>query len=712
MSEIILAGCTPTPLANYLKALGIFRLVAEQKDSAVKACWRGEQFALVTPFSRDELTQFFLDEYRPTPVLAPWNGGSGFFPNDNKDGFDPLSKSTAARFQPIAEAIGIATQALADLRLNEKPDLDTKPRLLMALRAMVSEAALSWLDAAVVLSGGEPAYPPLLGTGGNDGRLDFTNNFLQRLVELFDPTTGAAIGFSSGWLGNALFAHNTPRLTQKAIGQFAPGQVGGANATSGFSIDSRINAWDFVLMLEGALLFVTATGRRLESDQQARLAYPFTVHANSSGSGSMAQPDAGSSRGEIWMPLWANPAHLDEIRALMAEGRATVGRRAARDGLDFARAVSRLGTDRGVSAFQRYGFMVRNGLAYLATPLARMESSRAPSADLINDLERGHFLDLLRREARGKEAPASLKRTVAQLENAMFMLTRPGTGRPAIQRTLILLGAVMQCLAVSRNGQEAVSVLPKLSTAWILDGNDDSAEFRIALALASLPHMAAHVAPVLWSNANHRWQWQPQSRLHIWGKGSLTRNLVGIVERRMVEAQRRGGTAEPFASHAALGARRTDVHQFLAERTDDTKIAGLLQSMIWVDLPDAVPQAPLERRAETIRLPAPLPIAYSVLKPFFGSASLLRYLNRLPPDARWFLPQEIPRLLVSSQIPKALETAWRRSRIAGLGWPVGDCPKTPYTDGPRLLAALSIPIQAADLASLLPRVQDQAPTTA
>ena len=26
MNEILLAGCTPTPLANYLKALGVFRL--------------------------------------------------------------------------------------------------------------------------------------------------------------------------------------------------------------------------------------------------------------------------------------------------------------------------------------------------------------------------------------------------------------------------------------------------------------------------------------------------------------------------------------------------------------------------------------------------------------------------------------------------------------------------------------------------------------
>lgn len=487
MNEIILAGCTPTPLANYLKALGIFRLVAEQKDPGIKACWRGERFALITRLSPEELARFFLDEYRPTPILAPWNGGSGFFANDNKDGFSPLSTAKATRFALISEAIATASQVLVDLKLTEKPNPDTKPQLLMALRGQASDALLTWLDAAVVLSAGEPAYPPLLGTGGNDGRLDFTNNFLQRLVELFDPSTGEPIGLATAWLDHAIYATPTPKLTQKAIGQFAPGQIGGANATSGFSTDSRMNPWDFVLMLEGALLFVTAASRRLESNQQAKLSYPFTVYPNSGGSGGMAQADAGSSRGEIWMPLWTNAAQLDEIRVFLGEGRATLGRRAARDGLDFARAVSRLGTDRGIDAFQRYGFMVRNGLAYLATPIARVESRRAPAADLINDLERGQFLDLLRREARGKEAPASLKRAVSQLENALFALTKPESGRPAVQRALILLGDVMQTLAVSRKGQETVPVLPSLSAAWVLQANDDSPEFRLALSLAAFP---------------------------------------------------------------------------------------------------------------------------------------------------------------------------------------------------------------------------------
>ena len=35
MTDIVLQGCAPVPLAAYLKALGIFRLVAEQKDKDV-----------------------------------------------------------------------------------------------------------------------------------------------------------------------------------------------------------------------------------------------------------------------------------------------------------------------------------------------------------------------------------------------------------------------------------------------------------------------------------------------------------------------------------------------------------------------------------------------------------------------------------------------------------------------------------------------------
>jgi len=40
-----LTGCSPTPLANYLKALGILRLVAEQSDASARGWWQDEHFA-------------------------------------------------------------------------------------------------------------------------------------------------------------------------------------------------------------------------------------------------------------------------------------------------------------------------------------------------------------------------------------------------------------------------------------------------------------------------------------------------------------------------------------------------------------------------------------------------------------------------------------------------------------------------------------------
>jgi CRISPR-associated protein Csx17 len=43
-----LYGCAPTPLAHYLKAIGILRIVAQQKDAEVRGFWRDQHFCLLT----------------------------------------------------------------------------------------------------------------------------------------------------------------------------------------------------------------------------------------------------------------------------------------------------------------------------------------------------------------------------------------------------------------------------------------------------------------------------------------------------------------------------------------------------------------------------------------------------------------------------------------------------------------------------------------
>lgn len=105
MHQYLLTGCTPVPLAHYLKVLGILRPVAEQKDPDACGRWRGEYFELRTSLSREELQKFFLEEYRPTPVLAPWNGGSGFNFQEEKlqeKGEKGERKKTGVRSQPTA----------------------------------------------------------------------------------------------------------------------------------------------------------------------------------------------------------------------------------------------------------------------------------------------------------------------------------------------------------------------------------------------------------------------------------------------------------------------------------------------------------------------------------------------------------------------------------------------------------------------------------
>ena len=65
-----LDGCAPTPLAHYLKALGILRLVAEQADPQARGWWEGERFRLATQLGREELETFFLTRYEPTPIFV------------------------------------------------------------------------------------------------------------------------------------------------------------------------------------------------------------------------------------------------------------------------------------------------------------------------------------------------------------------------------------------------------------------------------------------------------------------------------------------------------------------------------------------------------------------------------------------------------------------------------------------------------------------
>jgi CRISPR-associated protein Csx17 len=68
----------------------------------------------------------------------------------------------------------------------------------------------------------------------------------------------------------------TGLLRDAAIGQFFPAAAGGDNSSSGFRAKSLLNPWDFILMIEGAVVFAgqqwprakLRKGKDLQSEKQ------------------------------------------------------------------------------------------------------------------------------------------------------------------------------------------------------------------------------------------------------------------------------------------------------------------------------------------------------------------------------------------------------------------------------------------------------------
>lgn len=735
-----LAGCAPSPLAHYLKAIGILRLVAQQKDPAARGFWQDQHFCLLTTLDAAALEAFFLDEYAPTPFVSPWNKGSGFYTTNDK-GLGPVEGSRAIRFEAFRKGIAEARKPLeaiskADAEVRRikdqtkakkganparskndpeyKKDLAAAEREFKRLKSdLYGPFALvwrgphrDWMDAAMVLSSdGLPSWPALLGTGGNDGRLDFTNTAMQRLGDLFDLASadGAAVPMARALLKTALFDTLSTELLDAAVGQFLPGSAGGANGTTGPDAESRINPWDFVLMIEGAIAFRGQATRKLGSRDDMRAAIPFAVVAQSVGHATCGtEKDA---RGEQWMPLWERPASWEEVSALFGEGRAQLGRSSARRPLDFAGAIARLGVARGLTGFVRYAYLERNGQSNLAVPLSRIEIAAHPRARLIDDIRA--WLDRLSREA--NDAPARLSLSVGVLSNAVFDVLTRGSEPSRWQTVLAAINAVERIQASGTAFH--IGPCPTMSPGWLDAAADNSPEWRLALSLGSASRsynkdgrlfdsVRAHALPLdpkkSWSyaiGADKRLLNDP--RVVMTGRDPLN-DLVALVERRFVEASQRGIRALPLVARYGAGARLEDLSRFLAGDVDVERVVALGRALMAVDWERVhLPRARVDSRGdrpdeawEALRLCA-LPFAVRE--------------RTITTEPAMF------RRLASGDAAGAVELALRRLRASGLRPPLAVAIADPTT-ARRWAAALAFPIDPAAASAMADRFYNHTST--
>ncbi len=701
-NKTVFEGCSPSPLAFYLKALGLFRIVASQIDNSVRAAWENDSLILSGDFTVESLSEFFLNDYRPPAVVAPWNGGSGFYSSDNQTAKNLIESSDLDRLSAYRKVISAAESATKTLHLTAKPDSETKEKLLKVCRNTFPDEALDWLDAAFVMTDGGPKFPPLLGTGGNDGRLEFTNNFMQRITEVFGLGTKKQADLSPIWLKNALFGTAVPGFAKSPIGQFHPGNAGGANATTGFDGDSLINPWDFILMMEGALLFAGASVKRLNAERGDALAYPFTVRQSGSGYGTASFSDEPESRAEMWMPIWETPTSLVEIEQLFSEGRAEVNGRPAANGVDFTRAVVSLGVDRGITEFQRYGFLVRNGLAYFATPLDRVRVNQNPDADLIAEID--WWLKRFRQKAKQDtpSPPSSMTRALRRIEDGIIRFSK--SPEPAnAQALFIALGEGEKALNTSVRWAEENFLKPLggLSARWLELSDDGTPEFRLAASLGSMVSrfgkewmpLRSHLEPVRSSKTNVFWK--PEAHRDVmWHDGEFADVMNRIQQRRMLMENRVG--VREVVHLARVVAHPSDIAKFVEKRTDDDRIAKLLWAMILVKFP----KEPIQLQSSDESQFAP-PSIFALLRSCFPRAGKIAATDGSETPEIPLAPI-IHRRAADGQGTEASRLAARRLNASGLRPAVSEIA---FENTERVAAAMLFPLSRKKEAKLLKSIQ-------
>lgn len=635
MTALELMGCSHQPLAAYLKGLAVLRLVT-QEDPESRGYWNGHCFVLDSCFDADELVSFFLERYRPTPALAPWNGASGFYPKDRKIGISAILGTSDQRFAIYRSDLARATTIVTEVGGNDNEK--RRCEILRRCRNELSDDCVDWLDAAIAIASDESrAFAPILGTGGNEGHLDYTNNFMEHLnTLLIAPDKKLPV---RDLLRNALFGAYSIGFQSIAVGQYDPGRAGGFNQGDKIKADSVANPWNAVLTIEGAAAWAGGIYRKQGVSYRSFLCSPFTVNASAVGYGSASSNE--DARAEIWVPLWSKPARFHEIEMLLREGRASVDGKAVKNGLEFAEAAGMLGVDRGIDAFVRYSLLKRRGDSYIALPTGKFNVVYRSNADLVRQMM--PFVEVAARAAKGPtgEIPNSWPPLARGMADTIFQALLHDRKNLLVD-VLASFGAMHKWLLLRKR---KANWRARLTEVWLAKTWDAQAEVRIAASLAGLRH---NDAGDLIENL------APDGLRACWMGRDLPARMLATLRRRTLD----GGQSDRSPFSSKLAAKPEDVVAFLEGQLNDDLVEDLIFAFVQAKLPEGLKSN--GRSDQVLRWPS-----YCVLKQFFSWQT--HPAANGPGDEPQFRPDlTITGQLVAGRLADAVGTAIRRVRFAGL----------------------------------------------
>jgi CRISPR-associated protein Csx17 len=459
-------------------------------------------------------------------------------------------------------------------------------------------------------------------------------------------------------------------------------------------------------------------------------------------------------KGEIWLPLWQNAVSLRELRRLMSEGRIDWRGRHARTGLDFAKAASTLGVDRGIGAFSRQVVVERFGQSSVAIAAGRVEVGAGASQRVLPLAELDGWLNRVRD---AKDVPLGISRALRRVDQAAYAVTLPGIRRSpgSLARVLVETALLEQLVARARTLRARADIRPVSGLSarrWLRSLAEDlsaagrTRELRLAAALAScrdLPGPGSVVpgssrgaasgvpgtlremlCPVSRQDSGDL-QWSDTALVEGLGSLPIVALLAEVHARRAVDllaAKKRqsgeegGGSERGRQSSAGLPTRfststpcaLSDISALTRGAIDEQLLSDLLMGCMLLDWRESPLLEPGGKETDDGLIPPSL----AVTAPFFVSQPLrsrrsAASIGEEEDGPSWTLvPEpEWPILLSSGRADVVVNRALARLRIAGHD-PVlrsGDVRALPG-EAVRLGAALLVPMAAADGRLLLRRV--------
>ena len=443
----------------------------------------------------------------------------------------------------------------------------------------------------------------------------------------------------------------------------------------------KINPWDYILTIEGSLLLSGAVVRRNPTADRSQYTTPFTVRFSPLGFSSSAWEENG--RYESWFPLWNRPASYSEIKYLFSEGRSIVGRRVARTGIEFSRAVGTLGVDRGIDTFERYAFVQRRGKSMAALPVGRFDVRYKPELELLEELD--PITQEVDRFLRGfKDPPATFKSAKRVVDEAVFECTRHV--EPFAFNALVRSLGRLERLFARRDrhlNPNLFRPLSGLSPRWISLCDDGGVEVRIAAALASIKNtedvgpLRANMTPL---NPAKPWRWAEGKGQCHWVGSSLPERLAGVLRRRMMDAERTSAPRAPIDARIRLSPY--DVQSFLTGDCDDMKIEELLWGFCLIDW--------RRRGVQTLLQQWKYPLSKYPLSRNWCLLKLLHLPERIR-DVKIKNEQRIVQLLAAGRTGEASNTAIHRLKVSRLH--PFDATYREEIDPVRLSAGLLVPVR-------------------